>query len=328
MEAIHNLGILIVLFLQSLGEWLVEPMKLFSFLGKEEFFLVVAPALFWCVDAGLGLRTGLALMISNGVNTSLKFVAHAPRPYWVHPAVQPLSAETSFGVPSNHSQSAVVVWGMMAAWIGKTWSWIVAIALIFMIGLSRIHLGVHFPTDVLAGWAVGALLLWAILHYEKLILGWFRRFTPENQILIVLGASLGMILVGSLARLALGNWTIPESWASLASRAPDSEPIDPLALSGLVSSSGVFFGLSLGGIILWQRGWYEARGPAWKLIVRYLIGVVGVVIIWYGLGAVFPRGESILPFVLRFIRYSLVGAWVTCLAPLLFFRLKIAKPIH
>jgi len=328
METIHNLGIQIVLFLQSLGDWLIGPMKFFSFLGNEEFFLLVAPALFWCVDAGLGMRIGLALMISKGVNTGLKLAFHTPRPYYYHPSVQPLSAETSFGMPSGHSQNAVVVWGMIAAWIGKTWSWIVAIALMFLIGLSRIHLGVHFPTDVLVGWAIGALLLWLILRYEKSMMVWFRGFTSENQVLIVLGVSLGMILLGTLPRLMLGNWTVPESWALLASRAPDSIPIEPLALSGLISAAGVFFGLALGGIILWDRGWFDAGGPAWQRIVRYLIGFVGVVIIWYGLGEVFPRGESILPFILRYIRYGLVGVWVTGLAPLLFLRLKLAKPAH
>ena len=326
MEAIYNLGVQIVVFLQSLGGWFIGLMRFFSYLGKEEFLLLVAPALFWCVDAGLGLRTGLALMISNGVNASLKLAFHAPRPYWYNPSVQPLAAETSFGMPSNHSQSAVVVWGLIAAWIGKTWSWIVAITLMFMIGLSRIHLGVHFPTDVLVGWVIGAILLWAVLHYEKSIINWFRSFSTKNQVLIVLGVSLVIILIGIIIRLTLGNWTVPESWASLASRIPNSEPIDPLALSGLVSAAGVFFGLALGGIILYQRGWFNARGPAWQLIVRYIIGLVGVIAIWDGLGGIFPRGESILPFILRYIRYALVGLWITGLAPLWFIQLKLAKP--
>jgi membrane-associated phospholipid phosphatase len=325
MEAILNLGVQIVLFLQNLGVWLKGPMRDFSFLGTEQFYLVVAPAIFWCVHPSLGLRTGLALMLSNGLNAILKISFHAPRPYWYHPAVQPFETETSFGIPSGHSQNAVVVWGVIAAWIGKTWVWIVAIVLIFLIGLSRIYLGVHFPTDVLAGWAIGAFLLWVIIKCEKPILRWFHRYTPENQVLIALGISLVMILIGAIIRLALGAWVIPESWIRLAARLPGFEPIDPLALSGLISNAGVFFGMVMGSVILWRRGWFDAGGPAWQRLVRYLIGTVGVILLWSGLGMLFPDGEAILPYLLRYVRYWLVGLWVTGLAPMLFIRLKLAR---
>ena len=326
MEDILNQGIQIILFLQNLGSWLLGPMKFFSFLGQEEFYLLVAPVLFWCIDPGLGLRAGVGLMISSGVNACLKLGFNDPRPYWLHPGVQTFAAETSFGAPSGHAQNAVVVWGIIAAWVRKTWFWIVAVIVMFMIGLSRMYLGVHFPSDVVIGWIVGAILLWTILRFEKPLLSWFQHHSTKTQILLVLGASLAIILVGASVRLILGDWRVPEEWIQLAGRAPDSEPINPLALSGLISNAGVFFGLSLGGILLWKRGWFDAGGFLWKRIVRYLIGVIGVVVIWYGLGAVFPRGEALFPYILRYFRYGLVGFWVAYLGPLLFIRLKLANP--
>jgi hypothetical protein len=54
---IINSQIPIILYIQSLGAWLATPMKLLSFLGTEEFFLLVAPAIYWCFDTTLGLRT-------------------------------------------------------------------------------------------------------------------------------------------------------------------------------------------------------------------------------------------------------------------------------
>lgn len=326
MDAILNLGHAIIIWLQSLGGWLVAPMNFFTFLGTEQFYLVVAPAILWCLDASLGLKMGLSLMFSSATYSILKMIFHGPRPYWVEARVQPLSAETSFGIPSGHAQNAVVFWGMLAAWIRKTWFWIIAIALMFFIGISRVHLGVHYPTDVLAGWATGALLLWLILHYEKRLSQWLSRQKATDKVLYALGASLWLILLGALVRLAQGDWVMPAGWATLAARAPGAQPIDPWELSGLVSNAGTFFGLALGGILLRQRGWFNARGPALQLVARYLIGLAGVLILWYGLGVIFPRGEALIPYVLRYVRYGLVGLWVSGLAPMVFIRLKLAKP--
>jgi len=76
-------GTPVVIGLQSLGTFLVTPMKLLSFLGTEDFFLLVMPAMVWCVDAALGLRMGLVLLTSASFNSLLKLTVGWPRPYWV-----------------------------------------------------------------------------------------------------------------------------------------------------------------------------------------------------------------------------------------------------
>ncbi len=328
MDTILTLGIMLILFLQSLAGWPDLPMKFFSFLGTEEFYLFVAPALVWCVSPAIGLRTGLGLMVSGVINSIFKLLFTGPRPYWIDERVLPMSSEKSFGVPSGHAQHAMVVWGMLAAQFRRRWITILSVALIFLIGFSRLYLGMHFPHDVLAGWLIGAVLLWALLRFEKPLVSWLQHYKPLEQIVIVFGVSLSMVLVSALARLSLGDWGIPLDWIRLASRAPDSPPIDPLALSGIVSNAGVFFGMAAGAILLQMNGWFDPRGSFNQLALRYALGSLGVALLWYGLGTVFPRGESLLPFALRFIRYSLVGVWITYLAPRLFIRLNLAEPSH
>ncbi len=321
-----ELGIDFILFLQGLGEWLLAPMKLFTFLGNEEFYLFVAPAIYWCLDARLGLRLGLGLMISGMSNTIIKLALHGPRPYWYSAQVAAHSTETSFGVPSGHSQNAVVVWGMLAARIRRGWAWLVAALLIFLIGLSRMYLGVHFPHDVLLGWSLGALLLWAFLALEGRISAWLSKVKPSEQALAALGFSLGMILLAALVRLGLGAWSLPQEWVQTAAQAaPDAEPIAPLALSGLISNAGAFFGLALGAILIKARRGFDTSGPAWQRLARFLVGVAGVFVLWYGLGAIFPRGEALLPYLLRYLRYALVGVWIIGLSPMLFIRIGLAK---
>ena len=89
-----------VVAFQLLGHWLEGPMRFFSTLGTEEFYLVLMPFLYWCVDAGLGVRVSVIMLFSSGLNTVFKIPFRGPRPYWVSAAVKPLWAETSFGIPS------------------------------------------------------------------------------------------------------------------------------------------------------------------------------------------------------------------------------------
>ncbi|HEY3476592.1 MAG TPA: hypothetical protein VGK56_18390, partial [Anaerolineales bacterium] len=59
--------------------------------------------------------------------------------------------------------------------------------------------------------------------------------------------------------------------------------------------------------------------------LRYGVGLIGIMILWFGLGQIFPDGEEVLPLLLRYLRYSLVGLWVTGGAPWLFFHFKLAR---
>lgn len=329
MESIWDIGIQIILIIQNPGDYLAGPMQFFTFLGFEEFYLFVAPVIFWCIDMRLGLSLGLRLMISGALNTILKLAFHQPRPYWIDKRVIAYGTESSFGIPSGHAQNAVVFWGSIAAWISQGWAWITAIIIAFFIGFSRLYLGVHFPTDVILGWAIGALLLWAFMRWEAPVLTWVRKYPPSKQIAITLIASLVLILAGTTIKWSLQNWQLPEEWRQTAHLAdPNADPINPLNLAGIVSNAAVFFGLAAGGIIMASRGGFNAGGPILKRIIRFLLGIAGVFLIWYGLGAVFPHGEYLGAFILRYIRYGLVGFWVSGLAPMLFIRLHLADQNH
>ena len=115
MDTLSGFDLGIVHAAQGLGAWLIAPMQLFTFLGREEFYLLLLPILYWCVSATLGLRVGMILLLSAGLNDLLKMAFALPRPYWVDPTVRALSPETSFGIPSGHAQNAVAVWGVIAS---------------------------------------------------------------------------------------------------------------------------------------------------------------------------------------------------------------------
>lgn len=79
----------------------------------------------------------------------------------------------TYSFPSGHAMIALIVYGFMAYWIAtryRAWRNLVVGAVVFLvttIGLSRLYLGVHWPTDVIAGYAAGLVwLLTCILSLE------------------------------------------------------------------------------------------------------------------------------------------------------------------
>jgi membrane-associated phospholipid phosphatase len=328
MDALMNTGINWIAALQGLGGWLTLPMQAFSFLGSEDFFMLVLPALYWSVDAALGLRVGVILLVGSSLNDMLKLAFHGPRPYWFSTKIQAFASETAFGLPSGHAQSAVGVWGMLASQIRKRWAWVVALLLMLLVGLSRIYLGVHFPTDVLLGWLVGAVILWLVLRLWEPVAAWLKKLSLGRQILEAFALSLLLIVLALIPYFFLqsSGWQVPAAWLqNAAQNLPGGEAPNPTSLSGLFSTTGTLFGLLAGLAWLNKRGGYHTRGSGWQRILRYVAGVVGVLVIRYGLKAIFPEGEGWLVLVFQYVRYAAIGAWVSAGAPLLFFALKLAQ---
>jgi len=325
MDILWTSGVEWVVMIQSIGEWLRGPMEFFTLLGNEDFYLLILPLLYWSVDSRLGLRVGLILMLSVSLYSVSKLIFAGPRPYWVSSSVRAFSAESSFGVPSGHAQNAVSLWGMMAAYYGKRWAWIAAIAIMFLIGLSRIYLGVHFVHDVVLGWVIGLALLALVLRLWAPLATRIKAMSLSMQIILAFAVSMIFVLSGAALVNGRSDYRLPEDWMVNALRV-GTEEIDPLSMNGLLTSTGTFFGLAAGAAWIMSIGGYQADGPIWKRALRYIIGLVGVVILWMGLGAVFPRQEEVISYSLRYFRYALVGFWVAAGAPWLFFRFKLAEP--
>ena len=326
MGSILDLGIKVVTAIQGLGGWLTVPMKFFSFLGTEDFFMFVLPVIFWCVDMTLGLQVAFILLTSSCVNEGLKLALRGPRPYWYSSKVKGLVSETSFGVPSNHAQTGVGVWGMLAAGVKRAWAWILAILIILVIGFSRLYLGVHFPHDMLVGWLIGGLLLWLTLRFWKPIAAWLKKLSTLQQILVGFAFSILLLVPILIARFSLANWQIPAQWVQNAAASFPEGPLpNPTSIQGSASDAGTIFGMALGLALLVRWGGFQMKGEWWKLVLRFLVGVVGVFIIRYGLKAIFPDGETALELALRYLRYTFIGAWVTGGAPWAFVRLKLAE---
>jgi membrane-associated phospholipid phosphatase len=322
VETIWTIGITWNVFFQNLGTWLKTPMEIFTFLGNEYFFLILLPALYWCLEAGIGLRVGIILLLSTSVNDSLKLAFHGPRPYWFSTDVIRYASETSFGAPSGHAQIAIGVWGMLAASLRKWWGWLIAILIILLIGISRLYLGVHFPHDVILGWLIGAILLWLVLRFWKPVVLWVKKMNMGQQILGAFISSLVLILFSLIPYLWLRitNWQPPQAWVDYGKAA--------ITLSSAFTTAGTLFGFLAG--LAWsdRQGGFSTTGSIWNRILRLVLGAVGILVFYLGLDVLFgmiaPETETVLPYILRYIRYFMVGAWVSGGAPWFFIKLKLA----
>jgi glycerophosphoryl diester phosphodiesterase/membrane-associated phospholipid phosphatase len=302
--------------LQDGPGWLTTLLHVITFLGDEEFYLLGFPILYWAVSRRVGLRLGVMLLLTAGINSIGKLVPVSPRPAFLDPSLERVP-ESTFGIPSGHSQNGVAIWGLLAASLRRWWAVVGAAVLILAIGWSRIHLGAHFLEDVLIGWTLGAVVLGLYLWLEAPVRAWLRRQRPVDQVLAGVVASLALIVPGVVLSARLRGWRF--DWPGLL----DVEAA--IGPSSVVTPAATLAGLAIGLVLLRQRGGFESDGPLGQRVLRVLVGLVGVVVFWQGLGALFPGGEDVVALVLRYVRYALVGAWVVGLAPLLFVRLGLAR---
>jgi membrane-associated phospholipid phosphatase len=292
MESIWQWGINLIIVIQQVhGPVLDNIFRGITFMGEEQFYLVLLPLIIWCFDYSFGAVLAVFFLLSNSLNIVLKHLFQHPRPFDLTPALK-LSQAEGYGMPSGHAQMAVTAWGAIAVRIQKTWFWIAAIVIMLLIGFSRIYLGVHFPTDVFAGWIIGTILLAIYIAFKSPVGKWLSGLNLWLQILIAVGVPLLLLLSDNS--------------------------------NEAVTSSGTLFGIGVGLAFGRRYLSFSVSGTWWLRAVRFITGFVVVLALYLGLKAVFPSDSTALGPVFRFLRYALIGGWITLGAPWLFRLMRLA----
>lgn len=124
---------------------------------------ILVPVTVWLAVPTLsraGLLAAFALAVSHGLVQLIKRTVSRPRPQ-MPPGFETLvRAPDRFSFPSGHSAAALSVGLPLALAIGGLWGWMI-LGLALTIGFSRAYLGVHYPGDVLAGWLLALIGIWA-----------------------------------------------------------------------------------------------------------------------------------------------------------------------
>lgn len=178
--AFDSIGTLIIKSLSS--EMVTALMKFASDLGSTLFLALVGAGMmvylgmvrkhFWDT-----MLVPLALFGGAVLNTVLKYLFQRQRPTLPH-----LVEVTGFSFPSGHAMLSFIFYGMVAYLIClnsynrvfKKFTVLLMVLIILAVGISRVYLGVHYPSDVLAGFAAGSFWLIAciiglrgIRHYKS-----------------------------------------------------------------------------------------------------------------------------------------------------------------
>jgi membrane-associated phospholipid phosphatase len=291
MDRVLDWGVDVVLWFQQASPQLDNFFAVFTFLGDEECFLIALPLIYWSINRAVGVRLMVVFLLSGLVNQVAKHAAAQPRPFEYDSRVAEIVGAEGFGLPSGHTQSSVVVWGFLGSVVRKTWFWVLAVAMMVLIPLSRVYLGVHFPTDLLGGYVLGALVLWLWLRYGTRLERWFFERETIHQLIVII----------AVPALLMAVWPTED----------------------MVTGGGTMVGIGAGLVLERRLVGFEVTGTLLQRALRFLLGIVVLAGLWLGLRMAFDGLEPAI--LLRLLRYSLVGFWGAAGAPWAFLKLGLAK---
>ena len=177
----------------------IQIAKFFTLCGDQVLYVLLLGFLYYCWNKDLARYITLNMLVALSFNMQIKELFLRKRPYTVNDSIKcfrPPEAKgdiydlsvQGYSFPSGHSTNAVTVYSSMAIYLKKPLFTVLGIVMPLLIGLSRIILGVHFPTDVLFGWLTGTIVI--------LLVPWLDKKIPNRYVfygLIILLASPGWL---------------------------------------------------------------------------------------------------------------------------------------
>ncbi|MER6444876.1 hypothetical protein DEJ51_02925 [Streptomyces venezuelae] len=146
--------------MRVLSDWVWDPWTM------RALAAAACALLWWRGDRGRALTVALVTVAASVLQQGLKALVGRERPVWP----DPVDSAHYAAYPSGHALTATVVCGLLlwllhrpargvvpVAWVVT--AWVVAVVSVLGVGFTRVYLGVHWPSDVLAGWLLGVALV-------------------------------------------------------------------------------------------------------------------------------------------------------------------------
>ncbi len=239
--------------------FLTVVMCFFTLLGQELILVAVIAAVYFAVDKRFGERTAISVLTAASLNGIIKEGVKRPRPY-VAGVVSRVEVDNflvstdmhaSYSFPSGHSMNSAAFFGQTALTLKRKWVGFSCLAVTLLIMLSRLYLGVHYPTDVLAGGALGLAVA----------LGFSLLYNKNEMLTLYIAAGLSVAF-----SLTLFFMTGEDTF----------------------SACGAMVGCTFG--IIAERKYIRFSMPDkwWKGVIRVVLGLAVILGLRFGLKALFP----------------------------------------
>ena len=260
--------------------------KVFTDLGSEPVYILIASLIFWCYDRRMGIRAIYVIIFSAYVALLAKILFGMPRP----PEYLHKVTENDFGFPSGHALVSSGFWGYMGLRIRNNRIIIIGALAIFLVSLSRIYLGVHYPGDVAGGIVFGLTVAYVFFKGETGITGLFEKQDRTTKYLMALFLPAFLVLIASL----------------------QGDLVKEQIELGLVMAS-----IGVGYLLEDEKIRFQDTKNKKQLIQRALVGFVI-------LGAIFLVSEilSLKYPIFIYIKYVLLGFSLVYVVPLVFTKLE------
>ena len=312
--------------------WCNLPAKALGASVSGEALLPLFACLYWCLDQHKCFAGIWLVPLSEIANGCVKWLTLRGRPAWVDPRVRLHSWSSEFSFPSSHSQlsAAVMTWLVLASHPSEaattTPAFPSAIYAI-LVAASRVHEGLHFPSDVMSGSFAGFI---SAAVYARILFPLLPSFDgwPSISRLCALTVPGGMAALAMNAAYAVADRSRnrdPPVWQRNACKGKYAgRGLDPRGIpyGNYMGMLGVLTGLAVGGAL---KHFFPLPYPSSlrTSFLRVLIGNAGLLALFEGIATITPREPLAVYAALRFLKYWLVPVYILLLAPPLFLRLGI-----
>ncbi len=268
-----------------------------TLLGDEVFVIAVIMLFYWCISKKLGFKFLNIYGVVSGVNAGIKSIAKRVRPFDKYPDIVGSIGEKSGGYsfPSGHTSSITCVSTLTCIEYRKHLKIFlpVGIALTVIVMFSRMYLGQHYPTDVLAAAVISAAVSTGLYFLYDLI----GKRDKEEWIGIV-GLPAAIIVAVLVGTLASGE-----------------------TVRKVLEVCGVLASVYIGYFVEKRYVKFDTETVIWKQFVKYVLGAAVAFGLYIGLKYAFSFDA--VGWLYGFTRFFLLGVWLTLGAPLIFRLLKL-----